>query len=156
MRKAQALLLIVLAASWLMSCGPKAKIPDSQPLPAGQSWAGVWYSPQFEHMFLRQTGDAINGIYTYKYGGTIEGETNGNIMKFTWIDPGSKEEARRSLTGKGWFQLVKEDGMARLKGEWGYNDAMTGGGVWEAEFVRTMDADDPRNLEDWREEQGID
>lgn len=148
-----ALLLLVL--SFAISCGPKAKIPDSQPLPAGQSWAGVWYSPQFEHMYLRQTGEAVNGIYTYKYGGTLEGTASGNILKFDWLDPGDKNEARRRVMGKGWLQMTRQGDLIVLKGEWGYNDARTGGGVWEAEFVRPMDADDPRSIEDWKREQGM-
>lgn len=138
-----------------MSCGPKAKLPDPQPLPAGQSWAGVWYSTQFEHMYLRQTGDEVRGIYTYKYGGTLEGTANGNLLTFTWIDPGDKTEARRSVKGKGWLQMTREGDLIVLKGEWGYNDARTGGGVWEAEYVRTMDEADPRSLEDWKKSQGF-
>lgn len=137
------------------SCGPKTKIPDSQPLPAGQSWAGVWYSTQFEHMYLRQTGESVNGIYTYKFGGTMEGTANGNLLKFTWVEPGDKNEARRQVKGKGWLQMVREGDLIKLKGEWGYNDAMSGGGVWEAEYVRTMDSEDPRNLDDWKREQGM-
>ena len=105
---------------------------------------------------LASVADEVRGIYTYKVGGTLEGTVNGNIMKFTWIDPGDKDEARRSLKGKGWLQMTKEGDLTVLKGEWGYNDAMTGGGVWEAEWVRDMDAEDPRSLEEWRESQGMD
>ena len=98
------ILLFVLTAS----CGTKTQLPDAQPLPAGQSWAGVWYSTQFEHMYLRQTGDDVNGIYTYKFGGTLEGKANGNLMTFTWLDPGDKGEARRAIKGKGWLQMNRE------------------------------------------------
>ena len=147
--------MLVLVLAFMMGCGPRANIPDAQPLPAGQSWAGVWYSTQFEHMHLRQTGDDVNGIYTYKFGGTIQGKANGNILKFTWLEPGDKNEARRAVRGEGWLAMTREGDLIVLKGEWGYNDAMTGGGVWEAEFVRTMNADDPRNLEEWRKEQGL-
>lgn len=147
-----ALALFVLVAS---ACGPRANIPDPQPLPAGQSWAGVWFSPQFEHMYLRQQGDTVRGVYAYKFGGTLEGEANGNILVFQWIEPGDKSEARREVKGKGWLQLVKEGEKTVLKGEWGYNDERTGGGVWEAEWVRPMDADDPRSIEEWKEQQGL-
>ncbi len=154
MPRIQAILLITLVLG-AFACGPKTAIPDPQPLPAGQSWAGVWYSPQFEHMYLRQQGDAVNGIYAYKFGGTLEGEANGNVMKFQWLEPGDKSEARREVKGKGWLQLVKEGEKVKLKGEWGYNDAYSGGGIWEAEWVRPMDADDPRSLEQWKEMQGL-
>ena len=155
MRNATILLFVLVLGSFTASC-KNAAIPDPKPLPAGQTWAGVWYSPQFEHMYLRQTGDEVRGIYTYKFGGTIEGTANGNILKFTWIDPGDKDEARRSLKGKGWFQMKKEGELTKIEGEWGYNDSMTGGGVWEAEWVRDMDSDDPRSLEEWQESQGLD
>lgn len=139
--------LIVLAAL-AFGCGPRSKMPSPQPLPAGTSFAGVWYSTQFEHMYLRQSGEEVHGVYAYKYGGTLDGKTNGNLLKFTWIDPGSKEEARRSIQGKGYLALVKDGEKMKLVGEWGYNDDMTGGGPWEAEYVRPMDAEDPRTIDD--------
>ena len=140
-------LLIVL----VMGCGPSQRIPEPQPLPSGVSFAGVWYSTQFEHMYLRQTGDRVNGIYTYKDGGTIDGTVNGNLMKFTWIDPGDKESARRNFQGKGYLQLIRRDDQVVLTGKWGYNDDTVSGGPWEAEWVRDMDKDDPRSLEEWRD-----
>lgn len=154
MRNALKLFACLLVLSFV-GCGPKAKIPDPGPLPAGQSFAGVWFSPQFEHMYLRQQGDAVNGVYTYKYGGTLEGAANGNLIKFTWIDPGSKEEARRSLKGKGWLQIYKEGELTKMRGEWGYNEDYAGGGIWEAEYVRPMDPEDPRSIEEWRKAQGL-
>ena len=104
-------------------------------------------------MYLRQTGDQVNGIYTYNDGGTIEGTTNGNLITFTWLDPGNKEEARRRFVGKGYLQLLKDGETVKLKGEWGYNDSYHGGGPWEAEWVRDMDKDDPLSLEEWQEKQ---
>ena len=147
--------MMILLFVFSTSCKTGAKLPDPQPLPAGQSWAGLWFSPQFEHMYLRQTGDDVNGIYTYKFGGTLQGKTNGNLMTFEWIDPGDKTEARRSIKGKGWLQMTREGDQIRLKGEWGYEDNLNGGGIWEAEFVRTMTAEDPRSLDDWKREQGM-
>lgn len=155
MRKSLALMLLCVLMLFTAACGAKAKLPDPQPLPAGQSWAGVWYSTQFEHMFLRQTGDEVHGIYTYKFGGTLDGKTNGNLMTFTWIEPGDKNEARRDVKGKGWLQMTREGDLLKLKGEWGYNDQLAGGGIWEAEYVRPMDETDPRSLEAWRKEQGL-
>ncbi len=155
MRKSLVVLLSLVLFVLVSACGPSTKLPDSQPLPAGQSWAGVWYSTQFEHMYLRQTGDEVNGIFTYKFGGTLEGKANGNLMTFMWLEPGEKKSARRQVQGKGWLQMNREGDLIKLKGEWGYNDAMSGGGIWEAEFVRPMNSDDPRNLEDWKREQGL-
>lgn len=151
--KQWSLLFLIVSALLIASCGPSTKVPDPQPLPAGQTWAGVWYSQQFEHMYLRQTGDDVRGIYTYKDGGTLEGKMNGNLLTFTWIDPGSKTEARRTIQGQGYLTMQREGDDVTLRGEWGYNDDRGGAGVWTAEFVRAMDAEDPRTLEEWREQR---
>lgn len=132
----------------LASCGPSQKIPEAKPLPAGASFAGVWFSKQFEHMYLRQSGDQVNGIYAYKNGGTLEGTANGNVLEFTWIDPGDKETARRRFEGKGFLVMTREGESLQLQGEWGYNDSYTGGGPWEAEYIRPMDPEDPRSLDE--------
>ncbi len=153
------LLLLALSAIFALGtlgCGPSSKMPASKPLPSGTTFTGVWYSPQFEHMYLRQTGDEVRGIYTYKYGGTLEGTLDGNILKFKWIDPGSKEEARRGAKGEGYLQLLPDGESMKLVGEWGYDDNVAGGGPWEAEYVRELDKEDPRSLEDWKESGMVD
>lgn len=142
------LLLLLMILVFSSACGPAQRLPEAQPLPEGASFGGVWFSPQFEHMYLRQTGDEVRGIYAYKTGGTMEGTANGNLMTFKWIDPGDKTTATRSVNGLGYLQMVREDGILKLKGEWGYNDSRMGGGPWEAEWVRPMESDDPRNLEE--------
>lgn len=139
---------LFLLALTFFGCSAAPTTPQPQALPAGTGFSGVWFSPQFEHMYLRQTGDEVRGIYAYKTGGTLEGTANGNLYSFTWIDPGSKEQATRSIVGKGYLQLVKEGDKIMLRGEWGYGESTTGGGPWEAEYVREMEADDPRTLDE--------
>lgn len=140
-------LLFLLALTW-MGCSANPGLPEPTPLPAGTNFGGVWYSPQFEHMYVRQTGDEVRGIYAYKNGGTLEGIANGNLLTFQWIDPGNKDQATRSITGKGYLQLVKEGEKVKIKGEWGYGEDRQGGGPWEAEWVREMDPEDPRSLDE--------
>ncbi|MGM0557141.1 MAG: hypothetical protein ACQEVA_12230 [Myxococcota bacterium] len=123
-------------------------VPDSQPLAAGQDFSGVWYSEQFEHMHLKQSGSRVVGIYTYKNGGRIEGTADGNVLRFQWSEPGDREAAVRAQSGKGYFQLVTEGEQTLLEGEWGYNDSRTGGGPWEAEYIRQLEPEDPMTLED--------
>ncbi len=143
------LLPVLIALAFILTaCGPSQKIPEPKPLPAGASFAGVWYSTQFEHMYLRQTGDEVRGIYAYKNGGTLEGIANGNVLKFDWIDPGDKETARRRFEGKGYLEMKKKGEILVLEGEWGYNESATGGGPWTAEYVRPMDPEDPRSLDE--------
>lgn len=141
-------LVLALCVLFCTACGASQEIPDPQPLPSGASFAGVWYSPQFEHMYLWQSGDQIRGIYAFKTGGRIEGTANGNVLKFEWIDPGDKTSARRGFRGHGYLVLSREGELFVLDGEWGYDDAVQGGGPWKAEYVRTMDSDDPRSLDE--------
>ncbi|QDG53277.1 hypothetical protein FIV42_21780 [Persicimonas caeni] len=141
-------LLVTLCSVGLVACAGQQKVPKAQPMPAGKNFTGVWYSPQFEHMHLRQTGDKVSGIFTYEEGGTIEGEVDGNLLVFKWIEPGSKEKAKRTMKGRGYLQLVQDGEMTKLKGEWGYNEQATGGGPWTAEWVRELEPEDPLTLED--------
>lgn len=137
----------------LMNCAGQQHVPKPQPMPVGKNFTGVWYSPQFEHMHLRQTGDKVSGIYTYKSGGRIEGEVDGNVLVFNWIEPGDKEKARRTMKGRGYLQLVQEGDTTKLVGEWGYSDNVTGGGPWKAEWVRQLQPEDPLTLQDLAEER---
>lgn len=135
------------------ACASPQTVPQPDPMPAGKSFSGIWYSPQFEHMHLRQSGDQVSGIYTYKQGGRIEGTVEGNLLVIDWIEPGSKEEARRTMKGKAYLQLVPKDDEAKLVGEWGYNEKTTGGGPWTAEYVRELQPGDPLTLKELQEQR---
>lgn len=148
-----AALIAAFCSVGLGACAGQQKVPKAQPMPAGKNFTGVWYSPQFEHMHLRQTGDKVSGIFTHQEGGTIEGEVDGNLLVFKWIEPGSKEQARRTMKGRGFFQLVEAGESTNLKGEWGYNDQVTGGGPWTAEWVRELEPDDALTLEKLKEQR---
>lgn len=144
-----AALLVVGLFAASAGCADKGQtIPSSQPLSAQLQFEGVWYSPQFEHMFLRRQGDKVVGVYAYENGGRLEGTVDGNLLKFEWEDPGSKQHAQRGMSGHGYLQLVRKDGEPRLVGEWGYNADRTGGGPWNAEWIRKIESKDPETLED--------
>lgn len=143
--------LVVLSVTLVLpSCKSAPAIPEAKSLPVGAKITGVWYSPQFEQMYIRQVGDELRGIYTYKYGGSLEGKVTGDLITFKWIDPGDASEARRSLRGEGYWQVVREGDGIFLRGRWGYNEDYYGGGPWEAEFIRDIEAEDPRNIEEFR------
>lgn len=146
-------LVLFVVGVGMASCAGQQAVPRAQPMPAGKNFTGVWYSPQFEHMHLRQTGDKVSGIYTYKNGGRIEGEVDGNILVFTWVEPGSKEKAQRTMKGSGYLQLVEEGEATKLVGEWGYNDDVAGAGPWRAEWVRKLEPEDPLTLQDLAEQR---
>ena len=133
-----------------LGCVTTAGIPSAKEMPAGKSFSGLWYSEQFQHMYLYQEGDQLRGVYAYGGGGTLEGEVTGNLLLFSWEDPGSREAVRRTMRGQGYLQLVEEEGKVRVIGEWGYNQERRGAGPWTAEFIRELEEDDPRTLEELR------
>ena len=141
---------LVMTLGW-SSCKTTSAIPEPGTMPAGVSLAGVWYSSQFDQMYIRQVGSELRGIYTYKYGGTIEGEPTGDIVKFKWIDPGDSESARRTFRGEGYWRVVKEGDRIFLRGKWWYEDNPDQGGPWEAERIRDIESSDPKSLDEFRE-----
>ena len=129
-------------------CVSSGSVPAGEPLPADQSFEGVWYSPQFDQMYLQQDGDEVTGVYTYEMGGKLEGTADGNVLRFEWKDAGDKQTATRSLSGRGYFQLVETENGYRLKGQWGYDESRSDGGPWNADFIRDIDASDPTTLDE--------
>lgn len=139
---------IAMLALTLSACSTTRSVPKPEPLPdKANSFTGVWYSQQFEHMYLKQNGDQVRGRYTYANGGHIEGRVEGNLLVFEWKDSKSKKRARRSMQGQGYLQLVVENGKRKLVGEWGYGKQRTGGGPWRADYLRPLEADDPVDLD---------
>lgn len=102
-----------------------------KPLPAGVSFSGTWYSPQYDKMLLEQKGNKVIGTFSYKEGGHLEGELDGNILYFNWDQPGDFAVGRRTISGSGY--LVMSDDGRSLAGRWGYDDDREGGGVWTAD-----------------------
>lgn len=138
----------------LLGCGGAkvAEVPTPGPSVEGATFGGVWYSQQFDQMYLRQIGEDVRGIYTHNYGGTLEGKIQGDMMVFKWIEPGDRTSAKRTHKGNGYFRIQRlDDGGLKLEGRWGYEDSASNGGIWSAERIREMDEGDPRNLEEFRE-----
>lgn len=129
------------------ACSSGGGTPDAGAMPAGATFSGLWLSPQFEHMYLHQQGSQVEGVYVYGGGGKIEGEVEGNLLIFSWEEPGDRQAAQRDMRGKGYLQLSIDAGEPQLRGEWGYNDDRAGAGPWEAEFIRERKDDDPTTLE---------
>ena len=139
-------LLVVLGG-----CASAGGVPSGGEMPDGATYSGLWYSDQFEHMYLTQDGDDVVGVYTYGGGGEIEGEVEGNVLLFSWHEPGDRSQARRDMSGQGYFELSGQGGDFELAGEWGYDDERRGAGPWEAEFIRERNDDDPTNLQELRD-----
>ncbi|MFB6263073.1 MAG: hypothetical protein ABEL76_05530 [Bradymonadaceae bacterium] len=142
--------LAALVALTTTGCSHESAVPDPAPRPSGADFSGVWYSPQFEHMYLRQNGNEVTGVYTYETGGRLEGTVEGNLLTFEWVEPGSKKRAVKRMSGHGYLQLVRRDGKLKLVGEWGYREDHRGGGPWRAEFIRKLEPTDPSNIREIR------
>jgi hypothetical protein len=105
-------------------------------MPSGQSFTGVYHSPQYGEMQLVQTGTQIVGEYTQdERHGRIQGTAQGNLMRFEWTEERELVHGRPTTTrGHGYFRYVADGNGVdwALLGEWGHDQNETGGGPWNA------------------------
>jgi hypothetical protein len=119
----------------LAGCGGGSANLSPGPMPSGETFTGVWHSPQYGTMQIVQTGSAIVGTYERdERRGRIQGTATGDLMRFEWTETREMVAGRRSTTrGRGYFRFsIGGDGDAYLVGEWGHDDNETGGGPWRA------------------------
>ncbi|MBW2225570.1 MAG: hypothetical protein JRF54_15530 [Deltaproteobacteria bacterium] len=140
----------------ILGCGGAQK-PKPGPLPEGASFYGVWQSPQYGNMHLCQSGKQVIGDYVkHERAGRIQGDVDGDLLVFQWEDRrelvSGKPQIRR---GRAYFRIeIGEDGDTYVKGEWGMDEDLSGGGPWNAvklrrgEPDRCTGADEPISLED--------
>jgi hypothetical protein len=104
-------------------------------MPAGQTFTGVWHSPQYGEMQMVQTGAQVVGDYTQdERHGRIQGTAQGDLMRFEWSEERELVRGRPTTTrGHGYFQFqIGGDGDSYIVGEWGHDQNETGGGPWRA------------------------
>ncbi|MBW1755155.1 MAG: hypothetical protein JRJ80_03190 [Deltaproteobacteria bacterium] len=140
----------------ILGCGGSQK-PKAGPLPEGATFYGVWQSPQYGNMHMCQSGKQVIGDYVkHERAGRIQGDVDGDLLIFQWEDRrelvAGKPQVRR---GRGYFQIqIGEDGDQYVKGEWGMDDELSGGGPWNAVKLRRgqpdrcTGADEPVSLEE--------
>ena len=105
------------------------------PMPDGETFTGVWHSPQYGEMQLVQTGNSVVGEYVhYERRGRIQGTVTGDLMRFEWTERRELVAGRPNTTrGRGYFRFqVGDDNDRYIVGEWGHDDSETGGGPWRA------------------------
>lgn len=119
---------------------PKHTI-HAKSMPAGGSFTGVWFSPQYGEMHIRQDGATAIGRYTKdERVGRLQGSVEGDIMRFEWAERRELIVGRPVQTkGHGYFRIVKDtaEDTWKLVGEWGHDAAETGGGPWNAVKSKT-------------------
>jgi hypothetical protein len=125
--------------------GGGVSIPQG-PMPANGSYTGVWHSPQYGEMHLVQTGSSVVGEYTKdERRGRIQGTVQGNVLRFEWSEQRELVAGRPIVTrGRGYFHYaIGDDGDHYIRGQWGVDQNMTGGGEWNAVRDRRRQ---PRNV----------
>ena len=78
------------------------------PLPAGQTFTGVYRSAQIGDINVVQTGDSILGRYEYDRAdchvlGRLEGSASGNLFRFSWREDRRACGHIEPLSGRGYF-----------------------------------------------------
>jgi hypothetical protein len=137
------LISVAFVAAALLACSGTQK-PEAGTLPKGASFYGVWQSPQYGNMHLCQSGNQVVGDYLKnERTGRIQGTIEGDLLVFQWEDRRELVEGKPQIRrGKGYFRIeVGEDGDQYLKGEWGMDDEMSGGGPWNAAKLRRGEPD---------------
>jgi hypothetical protein len=154
MKAKQMALAMLLGA--ILGCGGSHK-PKPGPLPQGATFYGVWESPQYGNMHLCQSGDQVIGDYVkHERAGRIQGAVNGDLLIFQWEDRRELVEGKPQVRrGRGYFRIeIGEDGDQYIRGEWGMEDDVSGGGPWNAvklrrgEPDRCTGVDEPVTLDD--------
>ena len=156
---------LVLLLGVILGCGGSQK-PKAGPLPEGATFYGVWQSPQYGNMHLCQSGTQVVGDYVKnERAGRIQGDIEGDLLLFQWEDRRElvvgKPQIRR---GRGYFRIeFGEDGDQYIKGEWGMDEDLAGGGPWNAVKLRKgqpdrcTGVDEPISLEEkphpWDEDE---
>lgn len=75
--------------------------------PPADSFTGLWQT-SYGRMRLKQTGDQVQGSYTYTSESTVSGKVDKKKLTFTYKEPAAE--------GEGWFELA-DDGKS-FKGQW--------------------------------------
>jgi hypothetical protein len=145
------ILSLSLMLGWVGCGGGGSTTPKSAAMPEGGNWSGVYFSPQYGEMHLVQNGSAVMGRYKKdERSGDIQGEAEGNLLEFEWIEYKALVSNRPQETkGHGYWQYLVDpnSGDHLLKGRWGLGDDNTAGGEWNAYRSRNREPD-PDSLRD--------
>ncbi len=140
---AGALLIAPLAGCSGSQTGKVATV-QSGDMPSGAKWDGVYFSELYGNLHLVAKGNHIKGKWERPHKdkwGEIEGDTEGDVFKFTWseytrglVGPNSKH------VGKGYFKYKRPEGNNVgdvINGEIGSCDDEVGT-PWEAMKQRNI------------------
>lgn len=120
----------------LAACGGGNAGVSAGPMPSEGSFTGVYFSPQYGEMHMIQNGSSVIGEYKKdERTGRIQGDADGNLMRFEWTESRAMVSNRPTVTrGRGYFRysINPTNDEHQIDGEWGLDDDETGGGPWTA------------------------
>ena len=94
-------------------------------------------------MHMVQNGNAVVGKYKKdERSGTIQGEVEGDVMRFEWVEYKAMVSNRPQETrGHGYFRYLVDatNGDHLVDGRWGLGDDNSGGGKWTAYKSRSRE-----------------
>jgi hypothetical protein len=140
-----ALALGIALVGLAIGCGGSNPALKPGPMPEKGTFTGVYFSPQYGEMHMVQNGNAVVGRYKKdERSGTIQGEADGDLMRFEWKEYKALVSNRPQETrGHGHFRYMLDasNGEHLLKGRWGLNDDNDTGGEWNAYKSKTREPD---------------
>ncbi len=137
--------IVAIGLAFGFGCGGSGSDVKPGPMPDKGTFTGVYFSPQYGEMHMVQNGTAVVGKYKKdERSGTIQGEADGDLMRFEWTEYKAMVQNRPQETrGHGYFRYMIDpsNGDHLLKGRWGLDDSDTNGGPWNAYKSRTREPD---------------
>jgi len=110
---------------------PKTANIEPGPMPAGESWNGVYFHPIYGYLHLVESGSRIVGRWkrtNQSHWGELNGTVSGNVLRYTWKEHQIGMVGPSATTqGKGYFVYkMDEEGRPILEGQFGLNDNDSG------------------------------
>jgi hypothetical protein len=138
--------LVLVGVPALHACGgAQTHVIQVGAMPAGASFTGVWFSPQYGEMHIEQNGSSAIGRYTKdERSGRLQGSVEGDVLRFEWTESRELIVGRPVETkGHGYFKIVRheEDDTWNLDGRWGTDASEHNGGPWTAVKSKTRRPD---------------
>lgn len=133
----------------IVGCGsntaPKTANIKGGPMPAGESWRGVYFHPVFGYLHITEEGSNVVGRWKRadeSAWGELSGTKSGSVVHFKWkehrygmVGPAATQE------GRGYFVYkAHKDSAAELKGEYGLGNDETGSS-WDQVKQENMEPD---------------
>ncbi len=134
-----AMAAMVAAVGVLPACGgAPAKFASVKggPLPAGESWTGVYFNPVYGRLHLIEKGDGIVGRWKRTDSsrwGELSGNADGNVLHYKWKEHQVGAIGMNGVVeGEGVFvyKMGQDGKIAELKGEFALQDS-DGTGEWD-------------------------